>query len=554
MSGAELALGIVPLVLTSIKASIGASKRIAVIFQKDNGLRFLATQYHVEKVKLEIWAELVNISDTNTNDCLLLNHSEVVQNAVLSTMAEISATYDSAEKLVQRYGIAKPALATTPAGDSTKTFTESSTWVKSAKDERNAIKQTHKINWAFKDQEELQTLVKRLGKLNDNLRDLVRVAEIDVVRIVTGVLSGLQSKSLDPLHPDQGSQEQPDLLSLSARIKQMQAEDVIALSQKVKILKGTFDRVSSIGDDGISVRETGYYNESDTAPSNVWVEWKPIASDDPRKDDLITRVKALNALLTASSLPQYLQPKCLGLLNDRAYEERTRGHKRLGFIYRFPNNDSSQDLITLQDMLSQAKKCQYRPPLGERFELARKLASALSLLHATDWIHKSLRSDNIVFISTSGGGASPPQILTNPKLAGFQYSRQAGPDSIEKRASGNAKLEMYYHPDVVAKGWTKAREVYSLGIVLLEVGYWRTAFDAKFDKNNMNATEVSNSIIRSLEGSWGNQLEGLVGKVYINVVRECLTGFSDVSDDMSPQLLSKLFFHRVVKPLSTCKA
>ncbi|KAF6806755.1 protein kinase [Colletotrichum musicola] len=547
MSGVELALGIGGLVVSAIQVY----SRVSIVFAKDNGLLYLATKYYIEKVKLEAWAERVNISEPDS--CLLLNHSEMVQKAVLRIIAEINATNDHAEKLVQKYRIVDPVDPLAP-NTQKKTFSRSSTWVKSARDERYSMKQTSKASWAIKDKDELSSVVQKLGQLNRDLQDLVRLEEIDVVRIVTGVISGLESKSLDALRKGQDDQDQSGLLSLSAKLKEVMAEDDTARSRKVKLLNGRFHRSATIAGDGMNDREIGCYDEDNAEPINVWVEWKSIVKDHPKKDELVVRIEALNVLLTTSNSPHYLQPTCLGLLHDTAYEEKTQGTKRLGFIHELHTKDPQQEIITLQYMLSAAQPTHYMPPLDERFELARKLASALSLLHAADWIHKSLRSDNVVFISTPGKGAKePPHNIANPQIAGFQYTRQAGSDSIETRALGNARVEMYYHPDVV-NGWTKANEIYSLGIILLEIATWRTVFDKKF--TTMDPKSISDTIQKRLNRSWGEQIKGLVGKVYFNVVKECLTGFRGEYEGTpaSAELLSKLFFRRVVKPLYSCRS
>lgn len=69
-------------------------------------------------------------------------------------------------------------------------------------------------------------------------------------------------------------------------------------------------------------------------------------------------------------------------------------------VYRLPK-DITAEPISLLNMIKAAKTPHSRPALEKRFELAYKLASAVSLLHATNWLHKSFRRDCISFGSSS---------------------------------------------------------------------------------------------------------------------------------------------------------
>ena len=116
------------------------------------------------------------------------------------------------------------------------------------------------------------------------------------------------------------------------------------------------------------------------------------------------------------------------------------------------------------------------PSLSTRIELTRKIIECVLYLHAVDWLHKSLRSDNIVFHSNLG----EPNFSTF-SLSGFSYSR---PDTTEARVGSNLtegeyllRWDLYRHPDYQGFGakrnYRKTFDVYSLGIILLEIGYWQ---------------------------------------------------------------------------------
>ncbi|KAK2736407.1 hypothetical protein CKAH01_18904 [Colletotrichum kahawae] len=540
-------VGVVGL-LAATKGAIDAFNILANIFSEDNGLRFLAFRYYIERSKLETWGEHVKIDDNE--NCLLRRESQRVQDDVMKTMAEINVAHKETAELLEKLGITQPVSVPQQSVAQSRTFGKGSWWIIKTLEERQKITQKHRISWDIKYKDKLKELVDNLGKLNKDLQDIV---PSDTIRIITGVLSGFNRQLLlDSSEKRHGTGDGDALLELSAKLKKMQAQDFHLLAQKAKRLSGSFTSGSSIQSD----REIGYYEEDDGAPVNVWIEWKFIAANDPRKDEIMDRIMALSSLILASDPTNFHQPVCLGVHEDEAFEETTRGDCRIGFVYEFPAGDATGELVTLKDMLSRAKRGP-RPPLGQRFHLARKLISAISLLHATDWIHKSLRSDNIVFTAGYNEDEEDKKIpnISEPRIAGFQYSRPTAQESIESRAIGDPELEVYYHPEVPLSGWTKVKEIYSLGIVLLEIGLWRPCYDARF--KGMTMTEVSRAITKGLDGRTGDELMGLVGRKYAEAVKWCLKGIPGIRDGSSEKesrLLSKAFFDKVARPLSLCQA
>jgi hypothetical protein len=92
-------------------------------------------------------------------------------------------------------------------------------------------------------------------------------------------------------------------------------------------------------------------------------------------------------------------------------------------------------------------------------------------------------------------------------------------------------------------------------VVLIEIAFWRPLFEEKFRK--MDIAQVSEAILKDLNGKFGTDLIGMVGKVFVDVIKFCLTGSFGVktgdSEDESKRL-SNEFFLKVVKPLESCKA
>ncbi|OAQ89060.1 prion-inhibition and propagation domain-containing protein [Purpureocillium lilacinum] len=676
MSGFEVAgisLAVAGL-LVSVKGAIDGLNMLADACERDNGLRFAATQYHVEKVKLEVWARHfrvydVDVDDENDDDddnkvggggggeCLLLKQPRITRDAIWRIVAEINATHELAVEYIARYHV-EPVVATTAAtiagadagaslppppqqqhtavtrtataavgrGAGPETFHRRSKWVALLAEARAQIPQTHRLRWAARDRDKFGELIARLATLNQNLWDVVVVAapeelRVDTLGIVTGVLSGLSDQlslasllqQTSPPPPSssssslgRGSDGTASLLALAARLKKMQGETVSELAAKVKHIHASELRLWDALSNDTSKRCSGTYTSQTTPgssgnslPEPVWIEWKAVesvssggstTSPSSTMDDIILRVHALGALLSTDNAAAFYRPACLGVYDDVDYRDRHRSRsRRIGFVYRNSSSAASSSLlpVSLADLLRAAGRARTRPPLGARFELAYKLASAVSLLHATDWIHKSLRSDNILFTPPSplssghgaaaGADAGVDVDITVPQIAGFQYSRPAGDASLEGRPTGVPELDYYYHPEVViavpvssssssgsygsggsggAGGWTKARELYSLGVVLLEVAHWRPAFEARYRAMTMG--EVSAAMLADVRGKFGDDLAGMVGRTFVDVVERCLTGSFGVPDGLSAadeaRALGDAFFQRVVRPLAMLKA
>ncbi|KAH6995987.1 hypothetical protein BKA56DRAFT_725919 [Ilyonectria sp. MPI-CAGE-AT-0026] len=276
---------------------------------------------------------------------------------------------------------------------------------------------------------------------------------------------------------------------------------------------------------------------------------KYIDATNAAKSAIVTRIHALGALLSAANPAELHRLPCFGTFDDLAYEQASKGNRRIGLVYSVPRG-VQLDRQSSPSLLRLIRQRSTRPPLGARLELARRLAGAVALLHAANWLHKSLRSDNILF---SGKGVHDAEI-TAPYICGFQYSRPGADTSIESRPLGMPELDVYYHPDV-DKGWNKVREVYSLGIVLLEVALWRPVFVERY--KTMTMAEMSKDILTELDGKFGRGVVGLVGTAYVDVVKCCLKGEFGVTTGNSRQegkVLSKSFWQNFVEPLAGCKA
>ena len=422
-------------------------------------------------------------------------------------------------------------------------FWKESRWIEKFKEARGKLKNPHRIVWALQDRDDLAEILGQLRSLNEDLWGLTRATQADAVRDVTHALSRIGT-DIERLTLQKKVRESPgSLLAVTAELQRLQEVDIAAAAEVVVRLE-----LITLSGSTIDGKDWGFYKLSENGvevQKKIWVEWKEVSATNPSKDEIIIRIGALAMLLSIPGAPEFHRPHCLGIFDDKEYERDTKGDRRIALVYERP--DSVKRLpVSLARLIADASKSKSRPALGQRFQLAFKLASAMSLLHAANWLHKNFRSESILFESAD--------MITTPLIGGFQYSRPRLDVSLESLPHGKPEVDFYYHPEV-GKGWSKVKDIYSLGVVLWEVANWRPAFEDRFRK--MRREEVSACLLKQLDGDEGRVWDGLVGKTYMDVVRICLKGdFGVVSgnSDAESKILSAEFFAEVLSKLEMCKA
>jgi serine/threonine protein kinase len=108
--------------------------------------------------------------------------------------------------------------------------------------------------------------------------------------------------------------------------------------------------------------------------------------------------------------------------------------------------------------------------------MALEICRTLLTVHTAGWLHKNVRSENILFFSdsTSPGGVS--NTPTRPYLAGFAFSRVDSPVEVSDQASEDPLLDIYRHPQGLGEpsvAYAMYMDHYSLGMVLAEIAEWR---------------------------------------------------------------------------------
>ena len=258
----------------------------------------------------------------------------------------------------------------------------------------------------------------------------------------------------------------------------------------------------------------------------VWIEWKPYNTKYSRRlkkhiplPENFKRVKELVSLLESDKLRQFCAPQCLGFFDDRDDVKDSQHDARFGLVFQKPEHSSLP--VSLRQMICKGPKAS----LTDRVSLAHKISTCVLYLHAVNWLHKGLRSDSVVFFRDGSR-------LDTPYITGFEYAR---PDRDGETTTGGVEVNdyvmLYVHPNYQgsnAKGtYRKTFDIYSLGIILLEIAYWkRIEHIMGVDMNEATPVQLKGIRDRLLlpDSEHLAHVRADLGNRYHAAVRSCIEG------------------------------
>ena len=284
-----------------------------------------------------------------------------------------------------------------------------------------------------------------------------------------------------------------------------------------------------------------------------WMLYSP-AWDVQSEDDKALKIAALAELL------HHHKPKGFHILEFIGVIPPTEdfGHEGFGFVYKVPApvGKTSNGLV-LPITLLQIMQTQKTPFLEDKFKVAGVLTSSIYELHSAAWLHKNISSSSLMFFNRAeldpnvpGGLKEVSSYLEgDPYLVGFQHSRPDG--EIWFSDADLHSRTPYRHPLYIfgTTRFEKVHDYYSVGIVLLEVGFWEpiSAFRARHEDDSEQAfREV-------LIKKYAPKLASKMGSLYRDVVVACLSGeFERGSEEPDTGDVGNLFYWAVVARLMRC--
>jgi hypothetical protein len=278
--------------------------------------------------------------------------------------------------------------------------------------------------------------------------------------------------------------------------------------------------------------------EEETAGSRSWgkrdgksvmVEWKSYRVSQGQKAILLRgRNDNLARMLHATPKPEEMVTlQCIGYFDD---VETTR----YGFIFASPAS-GSEGIISLNRLLTKPPP-EKLPTLEQRYQIAYSLAMTLWILLTMDWLHKGIRSHNVLFVCRGHDIR-----WARPYLCGFAYSRPDKPDEISEKLEHSEPFNVYRHPlgqGQPQEGYRKTFDIYSFGVVLFEIATWGTAFPLW----NQDATAFRKELCKP---SNQKRIAHRMGVDYRDAMMKCLDGSFEPQETSA----SKAFVVEVVEVL-----
>ncbi|KAH7392361.1 hypothetical protein DE146DRAFT_138260 [Phaeosphaeria sp. MPI-PUGE-AT-0046c] len=249
--------------------------------------------------------------------------------------------------------------------------------------------------------------------------------------------------------------------------------------------------------------------------------------------------------------------KCVGYFEDPK-------QPRFGLVFELPtsvysgptdSHKSAEELrpVTLLSVLQTGSKSLHNsnsatPPLEDRFRLAFTLALTFSKIHGDNFVHKDINSSNIMVFRKnkrqSPNTRALQYTLRSPVICSFDLFSEYDLDSSNK----TPVLNIYRHPEdpkflgVKDAPYGPHFDMYSLGLILLEIGLWQPLGDLWKPKYSLNDFK------RRIEDVYIRKLASKCGTAYMQVVRDCFWA-ADTSEGLQdPAQL----YNRIILRLQRC--
>jgi hypothetical protein len=236
---------------------------------------------------------------------------------------------------------------------------------------------------------------------------------------------------------------------------------------------------------------------------------------------------------------------------------------RFGLLYETPNrlqtspasvsNRMQPFMVTLSDLLSDKE---FEPPLEIKYRLAYNLATSVFDLHSKGVIHGNLSSTNVSFFELEKSNSGDSHQLNDvdvrrPYLTSFDIF----PDTATRQSddSGvNHESLLYKHsldprltPYTVLTPESRSLDLYSLAMLLLEIGLWTPARLLAAQNINLSTNPKDTS----------KKLASRCATSYTRAVKACWRAVDEETTNRSrPEVALQKIYGRVLNALERCCA
>jgi serine/threonine protein kinase len=223
------------------------------------------------------------------------------------------------------------------------------------------------------------------------------------------------------------------------------------------------------------------------------------------------------------------------------------------FLFDYPAGSLPKKPTSLHECIDGGVKLD----LKERFRVAQALVRSIGAFHAVGWLHKGIRSHSIKFFHPKDGPACD---FNRPYLTDFGFSRPVHMTTrFHAQAVGDPDYEVYRHPeryDPPVVSFTKIHDIYSVGVILLEIGLWQTArrlFDDVIEVDLGGKIPAAGRLASAIQSAFSEEardrLGHRMGSSYRDAVLCCLggelddfTGNRDFANEFQKRVVEKVDF------------
>ena len=563
--------------------------------------KYLTTRLRLEQQRLYIWSSEIGLLEYLEEDEAFPTQGllGLSRSTILDTLAQIQALAVDFIKCKDKFGGLVPDedhFEETSNKEESRQFPDTMHFLKKTKNALPVVGSLpRRLKWASFYKDRYEKLINQLRELNDVLIDLVdsdaRMAisrstretnttilhlhgKIDELVELIKALNPLAISPVSSMHRASSldrtqTRELASLAYFKAMNAAIQAENHLetksdcAIYRPLKDVKIDRSEIQFLGPSITDSRCEAIYQPATKPKQRVWIEWREYdlamqANSDGNSYNL-TRIDKLVALLSDCKKPEILHvPTCLGYFEDSKTPGKRFRKGRLGFVFEQPFQQAGRP-ISLRQLLELKTK----PDLTKRVALARAVSNCLMSLHSVDWLHKGLCSANVIFFEAAHGAID----YSYPMLSGFGYARPAFREDMTEIPSKHPEQDMYRHPKTHGlgpwegrQGFKRTFDIYSLGIVLVEIAIWQTIDEVLKlgDPKSLDDAVLANIQQRLLDESIHLDTVGAnTGSRFKYATLSCLMGSAafdiDVSDDETNEFiaakLSQNFFLKVIRPL-----
>ncbi|KAF2794237.1 hypothetical protein K505DRAFT_417263 [Melanomma pulvis-pyrius CBS 109.77] len=489
---AEITLAVAPIAYKVLKGAWGALDD-ALGFSEDS--EDLLLRLETIRAHLSIWASLSNLNDGMLRPGLLPFDTLIAD--LLKRIYELVSDVTHIENkyglvLLVGNGALKPkgmivqmrrSLQTTLANSNAQSKLgqlvqrEALRKEKSVKNETTVAK---RCSWAIRDKKKFSRFVDLIEIHVNGLHKLLPDAERKQIqqnetRFGLQVVEGLSdTESLSQLGNGQSVYQGSSQIDVSC-LAQWKAIAINKVStNSFGVLEGEGLRARSI--EPLDRTKMRFLKRGRMDPDSCYLfEKKEYDTNitDTEKDLLKERVRKLVTLLSNHRAQTQLHT-----LEAVDYMEDPEFHC-WWIVFRFPSLmigpiSNNSEPISLRQLYSLT----WKPPLEQRYALAKRLAITFTKLYGSDWMHKGINSTNIIFPQLHNEECDQSfRSLDSALIQGFSYSRQRTETQTIDRGKvlGDLESAIYRHPNYqgeAASGYKIHYDIYSLGLVLLELAIW----------------------------------------------------------------------------------